>query len=86
MTFRFFLFRGLWEGQTDAIIDVRFGSATCATSNKNPVISLIGWWVKGKKYRHDKHFREQCKLFSKFFVSVNGVLGKEAQVLLKSFS
>ena len=50
------LIKGLQERQNDAIIDVRFEVADCATYNKDPTSSLINRWEK----------REFLFLFSRF--------------------
>ena len=44
---------------------------------------LLVWWGKGGNDKHGKHCHEQREHFSPFVLSINGMLGKEAQVLLK---
>ena len=61
-----FIIRGLWELQTNTIVDVIFGDANCVTYNKEPIISLLARWVKGENDKQSMHCHNQWK---KHFVS-----------------
>ena len=80
------LIRGLWESQTDAIIDVRFGDLDADTYKHKPMDKLLARWEKRKKDKHGKHCHEQQRYFSPFVLSVDEMLGKEALVVLASLS
>ena len=43
---------------------------------------LLDLWDKEKKDKHDRKFHEQRKHFSPLFLSADGILGKEALVVL----
>ena len=47
---------------------------------------LLACWDKEKKYKHSKHCHYQRKHFSLFLLSVDGMLGKEALVVLTNLS
>ena len=80
------MIRGLWELQVDVIIDVKLGDADAYTYKNNPMTSLLVRWEKIKKYNHGKHWHDQRKHFSPFALSVDGILGKEAIVVLSQLS
>ena len=46
------LTRGLWESQTDAITDVKFGDSDADTYRKEPTGKLLARWKKGKKDKY----------------------------------
>ena len=80
------LIRGLWESQADAIIDVRFGDSDADTYRKEPMDKLPDRWEKEKKDKNGKHCHEQHKRFYPFVLLVDGMLGKEALVVLTNLS
>ena len=43
---------------------------------------LLAQWENIKKYKHGKHFHDQQKHFSPFALSVDGMLGREALVVI----
>ena len=47
---------------------------------------FISQWEKQKKDNHGKHCHDQQTHFSLFVFSVDGMLGKEAQVVITSLS
>ena len=79
------LIRGLWERKTDAIINVKFVDSDADTCMFEPMVTFLAWWEKKKKDNHCKHCHEQQKHFSPFFLSVDGMLGREALVVLANF-
>ena len=48
--------------------------------------TLMAQWKKEKKDKHGKHCNERRKKVSPFFLSVDGMLGKEALVVLANLS
>ena len=49
-------------------------------------MGLLDQWEKIKKDNHGKHCHNQLKQFSTFVLSVDGMLGREALVLLANLS
>ena len=80
------MIRVLWYRQVDAIIDVKLGDADADTYKYEPMTSLLTRWEKINKYKHCKHCHNQRKHFSPFVLSVDGILGREALVVLSQFS
>jgi hypothetical protein len=78
--------RGLWQRQTDCIIDVRV-TDTDAKSNlsKDPARS----WKPTKREKKRKYLAPciaQRRHFTPFVVSTDGLIGKEAKCLLEALS
>ena len=48
--------------------------------------ALLDRWENTKKDKHGKHCHEQQKKFSPFVLSVDGILGSEALVVLSQLS
>ena len=80
------MIRGLWDRQVDAIIDVKLGDADVDTYKYKPMTSLLAGWEKTKKYYLSEHYHEQQKHFSPFVLSVDGMLGREALVVISQLS
>ena len=78
--------RGLWKTQTEAIIDVRFGDADTETWEPYRMDKLLAGWEKTKKDKHGQACYDQQRHFSPFFLSVDGMMGKEALVILATLS
>ena len=76
---------GLWDRQVNAIIDVNIGGFDTCIYNYEPTTSLLARWEKIKKDKHGKHCYNQRKHFA-FFLSVDGVLGREGLVVLSQLS
>ena len=74
--------RGLWDSQVDAIIDVKLGDAAADSYKYEPMTALMSRWGTIKKDKHGKHCHDQRKHFLPFVLSVNGILGREALVVL----
>ena len=49
-------------------------------------MGLLDQWENIKKDNHGKHFHNQLKQFSTFVLSINGMLGREALVVLANLS
>ena len=56
------------------------------TYNHEPIDKLQDHWENQNKYKHDKHCTYQWNLFSQFFLSVDGMLGKEDLFILTNLS
>ena len=78
--------RGLWDRQVDAIIGVKIGDADADTYKYETMAALLSRWKNIKKYKHGKHFHDQQKQFSSFFLSVDRILWREALVRIYQFS
>jgi hypothetical protein len=78
------LIRGLWQQGTDAIIDVRITDLD-AKSNISlaPMKVLAAQHEREKKRKYLEPCLEQCRHFSPFVVSTDGLIGKEAQTIMK---
>ena len=78
--------RGLWEIHIEAIIDVIFRHYYVETWKPEEMDKILARWRKIKKDNHSKYFHDQQKHVSPFFLSVDGMMGKEAQVVLTTLS
>ena len=76
------MIRVLWYRQVEAIIDVKFGDADADSYKYEPMAALLARWETIKKDKHGKHCHDQQKQFSPFVLSVDGMLGREALVIL----
>ena len=74
--------RGLWDSQVDAIIDVKLGDADADTYKYEPMTAILTRWENTKKEKHGKLYHDERKLFSPFVLSADGILGREALVVL----
>ena len=74
--------RGLWDCQVDAIIDVKLGDTGSDSYMYEPTAALLAQWETIKKDKHDKHCHDQRKMLLLFVLSVGGMLGREALVIL----
>ena len=68
------------------MIDVKLGDADAETYNYEPMKSLPSRWENTKKDKHGKHCHNKQKLFLPFVLSVDGILGKEALVVISKLS
>ena len=66
--------QGLWEHQTNAIIDAKLVDANADTHKYDPMDKLLARWENQKKYNHGKHFHEQRNIFYPCVISVDGIL------------
>ena len=80
------MIRGLWNHQVDGIIDVKIGYVDTDTYKYDPMTSLLARWENIKKEKHGKHCHDQRKKNSFFFLSLDGMLGREALFVLSQFS
>ena len=75
-----------WDIQTEAITDVRFGDADADTCKPEGMDKLLDQWGKTKKDKRGHHCYDKRKHFSLFVLSVYGMMGKEALVILATLS
>ena len=47
---------------------------------------LLAWWGEIKSDKHRQHCHDYWKYFSPFFLSVDGMMGNEAQFVLTTLS
>ena len=80
------LIRVLWYRQNNAIIDVKLGNTDADTYRFEPMVTLPTWWEKRKKDKNGKHCHKQRKSISPSVLSVDGMLGMEALVILANLS
>ena len=78
--------RGLWDRQVDTIIDVKIGDADADSYKYEPMAALLSRWETIKKDKHGKHCHDQWKHFSPFVLSLDGMQGREALVVISQLS
>ena len=78
--------RGLWDRQVDAIIDAKIRDTDAYMYKYDPTASILARKENIKKYKHVKHCNDQQKHFLPFVISVDGMLGREALVVLSQLS
>ena len=57
------IIRGLWDRQTDAIINVKLGDSDTDTYKFEPMETLLDFWEKINKDKHGKHCHDKWKHF-----------------------
>ena len=80
------MIRALWYQQVDAIIDVKLRDADADTYKYRPMTKPLARWENIKKDKQGKHCNDQRKHFSPFVLSVDGLLGREALVVISQLS
>ena len=80
------LIRHLWQSNTDTIIDVRITDTDAKSYISRPLESVLEGQEKEKKRKYLNACLEQRRHFSPFVVSVDGMLGHEASMVLKRIS
>ena len=78
------LIRGLWESKTDTIVVVRVGGSDCETHKKEPMKPLLDQWEKENTDKHSGNCHEKWKHLYPFVISIDGMIVREAQVVLKN--
>ena len=78
--------QGVWENQTEVIIGVKFGDAEADSWKPVRMDKLLEGWEKINKDKHGQACYNQGGWFSLFVLSVDGMMGKEALVVLATFS
>ena len=80
------LIRGLWEKGTDCIIDVRITDTDAKSYISRDPLAILAQHEKAKKKKYLQPCLAQRRHFSPFVASCDGLLGKEADRLLKRLS
>ena len=80
------LIRGLWDRQTDAIIDVKIGNADADTYRFEAMVMLLDRWDKVRKDKNSNQCHNRGKHFSPFVLYIVVMLGREFLVVLANFS
>ena len=80
------LIRGLWARGTDCIIDVRVTDVDAKSNRSKDPLKVLAAHEREKKKKYLGACLEQRRHFSPFVVSTDGLLGKEAKILLKKLS
>ena len=75
--------RGFWKKSTNCIIDVRLTDTDQPTHLPKTPFEVIELQEQEKKRKYSKKCLEQRRNFTPFVLSVDGMMGKEAQALLK---
>eukprot|EP00957_Ditylum_brightwellii_P094524 7198143-Ditylum_brightwellii.AAC.1 len=78
--------RGLWNQQTDTIIDVRITNSDAKSYLNKTVAKHL---LAQKKEKKDKYLllcKEQRENFTPFVATINGILGKEAKMMCKQLA
>ena len=80
--------RGLWEIQTEAIIDVRFEDTDVDSQKPVRMDKFFAGWEKLNKDKHGKacYCYDQRRHLSPFNLSMDKIMGKEALVVLDTLS
>ena len=78
--------QGLWDRKFDSIVDVKLGDADADTYKYEPMTALLARYENIKKDKHIKNCHNQRKHFSPCVLSVDGMLGRTAQVTISQLS
>eukprot|EP00957_Ditylum_brightwellii_P074891 5692152-Ditylum_brightwellii.AAC.1 len=78
--------RHLWHHQTDTIIDVRITDTDAKSYISKPLEKVLLEKEKEKKVKYLQACLNQNQHFSLFVVLVDGMLGKEATMVLKQLA
>jgi hypothetical protein len=76
------LIRGFWAKGTDCIIDVQVTDTDAKSNRSKDPMKVLDAHEKEKKRKYLKPCLKQRRNFTPFVVSADGLLGKEAEVLL----
>ena len=80
------LIRNLWKHQTDCILDVRITNLDAPSNIHRKPESVLLSHEREKKKKYLQACLDQRRHFSPFVVSCDGVLGKEAKVVLQNLA
>ena len=76
------MMRGLWERGTDGLIDVQIVN-TDSTAHRNRTSEAVKTAERSKKKKHLAHCQQQRRYFTPSVVSTDGLLGDEANAMVK---
>jgi hypothetical protein len=80
------LIRGLWARGTDCIIDVRVTDTDAKSNLSKDPAKVLANHEREKKKKYLEACLGQRRHFTPFVVSTDGLLGREAKILLKKLS
>ena len=80
------LIRGLWEIQTDVIVETIFVDADVESYVKEGMDIIFPRWEQTKKENQIQHYNTRHKQIPMFVLSLDGILDKEVQVVLATLS
>ena len=78
--------RGLWQPQTSALFDVRVVDTDAQSYSGRPVQQVIRSAEEEKKLKYVEAVEERRGSFVPFVVSVDGYMGREADMALRRLS
>ena len=77
------MIRGLWESGTDALIDVQLVNVDAKSHRNREAEAILKTAERTKKRKHLTDCQQQRRHFTPFVVSTDGMLGYEANSLIK---
>jgi hypothetical protein len=77
------LIRNLWQNGTDCILDVRITDTDAASYRHKDPKKVLEQHEREKKKKYLQACLDQRRHFSPFVVSTDGLIGREAKVILK---
>ena len=77
------MMRGLWERGTDGLIDVQIVNTDSMAHQNRTSEAVLKTAERSKKKKHLAHCQQQRRHFTPFVVSTDGLLGDEANALVK---
>ena len=80
------LVRNFWDKQHDLIVDVRVTDTDAPSYRKRDPMKILELQEKEKKKKYLEPCLNQRRSFTPFVVSSDGLLGREAKLLLKQLS
>ena len=78
--------RGVWQPQTEALFDVRVVDTDTQSYVQCAVSSVLATAEREKKRRYAQASQERHASFSPFVLSVDGLLAREVQFVIKRFA
>ena len=78
--------RGVWQPQTEALFDVRVIDTDAQSYVQRAVSSVLATVEREKKRKYAQASQERHASFSPFVLSVDGLLAREAQFVIKRFA
>ena len=75
--------RGVWNPQTEALLDVRVVNTDAQSYVTRPVVAVLESIARAKKAKHHQACMDRRADFTPFIVSTDGVIHREAEHFLK---
>ena len=75
--------RGLWEIGTDGLIDVQIVNTDSRSHRNRSPEAVLKTAERSKKKKHLNHCQQQRRHFTLFVVSTDGMIGDEANAMVK---